>query len=124
MDRLFGGDADAWAAFDPLTVLHRHGRYTDVSAWFEVPGPEPGAVVDPSANPEGQDVAATTLCDAARAAAIACSVVTEPGRHDWQFAARAFASALPWLAGQLHTPGTAQIDLPRPEQAQAPPGPH
>lgn len=115
VDRLFGGDDDAWAAYDPLTVLHRHGPYAGVSAWFEVPGPEPGGAVDPTANPEGQDVAATTLCDAARAAAITCSVVTEPGRHDWQFAGRAFASSLPWLAGELHTPQSS----PRAETAQA-----
>jgi S-formylglutathione hydrolase FrmB len=35
--RLFGGNVDAWAAFDPTTVITRHGRYTAVSAWFDIP---------------------------------------------------------------------------------------
>lgn len=108
--RLFGGDSAARSAYDPLTVLRQHGPYSGVSAWFEVP-----ASADPAANPEGQDVAATTLCDAARAQSIACSVVTEPGRHDWPFAARAFATSLPWLAGELHTPGVGPTGLPDPD---------
>jgi hypothetical protein len=41
-------------------------------------------------------------------------VVAETGRHDWPFAGRAFASALPWLAGQLGTPGVPRIPLPVP----------
>lgn len=111
--RLFGGDAKAWTAYDPISILAGHGPYSDVSAWFEVPDPQPnGKPRDPAANPEGQDAAATTLCDAARAHAIACSVQTSPGRHDWQFATRAFGEALPWLAGQLRTPGVVETTLP------------
>ena len=34
--RLFGGDADAWAAFDPTTVITRHGQYSGVSGLFAV----------------------------------------------------------------------------------------
>ena len=34
--RLFGGDAAAWAAFDPRTVIVNHGLYNDMSAWFSV----------------------------------------------------------------------------------------
>ncbi|AKS35102.1 alpha/beta hydrolase [Mycolicibacterium goodii] len=116
ISRLFGGDADAWTAYDPLSIMAAHGPYSDVRAWFEVPDPQPnGKPHDPAANPEGQDVAATTLCDAARAHAIACSVQTSPGRHDWPFAASAFDHALPWLAGQLHTPGVPEIALPQSE---------
>src|SRR6202012_5326942 len=33
ISRLFGGNADAWAAFDPSTVIPKHGRYTGVSGW-------------------------------------------------------------------------------------------
>src|SRR6185436_10282552 len=29
--RLFGGNADTWAAFDPTTVITRHGPYTRVA---------------------------------------------------------------------------------------------
>lgn len=123
VDRLFDGDTDAWAAYDPLTVMDRHGPYTGVSAWFEVPGGERDTVDDPAANPERQDVAATKLCNAARADAIDCTVVTESGRHDWPFAAEAFASALPWLAGQLRTPGVAQTELPEPDLELTKPAP-
>jgi S-formylglutathione hydrolase FrmB len=113
INRLFGGDADAWAAYDPITIMGRHGPYSDVTAWFEVPVTQHGGTThDPTANPEAQDVAATTLCDTARTKAITCSVQTAPGRHDWAFAASAFATALPWLAGQLHTPGVEETELP------------
>ncbi|MFV8231349.1 alpha/beta hydrolase [Mycolicibacterium fortuitum] len=111
INRLFGGDAEAWASYDPVTIMHRHGPYSDVSAWFEVPH-RGGVTHDPAANPEAQDVAATTLCDAARAEAITCSVQTAPGRHDWAFANNAFGAALPWLAGQLNTPGVQETELP------------
>ncbi|WKG05520.1 alpha/beta hydrolase family protein [Mycolicibacterium sp. HK-90] len=113
IDRLFGGDAEAWAAYDPVTIMRRHGPYSDVTAWFEVPMSQRGGTThDPTANPEAQDVAATTLCDAARADAIPCSVQTAPGRHDWVFAADAFGAALPWLAGQLDTPGMGEPEPP------------
>ncbi|MFX6023656.1 hypothetical protein ABTF26_21710, partial [Acinetobacter baumannii] len=36
---------------------------------------------------------------------IACDVVLEEGRHDWPFAGRAFAAALPSLAVRLGVPG-------------------
>ena len=39
--RLFGGNADAWAAFDPATVITRHGQYTGVSGWFDVSSSNP-----------------------------------------------------------------------------------
>ncbi|MBN3507362.1 esterase family protein [Mycolicibacterium septicum] len=121
INRLFGGDTDAWAAYDPVTILRRHGPYSDVTAWFEVPVSQRGGTThDPTANPESQDVAATTLCNAARTDAIACSVQTAPGRHDWAFAANAFGAALPWLAGQLNTPGVAATDLPPSTVGQQP----
>lgn len=124
IDRLFGGDTAAWAAFDPITVMNRHGRYSGVSGWFDVPSsntqnPQTTAPilatngVDPAANPEGQDAAANALCDAATAHAIQCAVITQPGRHDWPFAAEAFAASLPWLASTLGTPDTEPVRLPR-----------
>jgi S-formylglutathione hydrolase FrmB len=124
--KLFGGNAAAWAAFDPITVMNRHGRYTGVSGWFDVPAssgahnmaeatnPELAAPsTDPSANPEGQDAAANALCDAATANGIACAVVTQPGKHDWPFAAQAFAASLPWLAATLGTPNAEPVQLPQ-----------
>ncbi|CQD07786.1 putative esterase family protein [Mycobacterium europaeum] len=124
--KLFGGNHTAWAAFDPLTVIARHGRYTGLSGWFDVPGSsEPRNVAqeanstagapatDPAANPEGQDAAAHALCAAASANGVTCAVVSQPGRHDWPFAAQAFAAALPWLASTLGTPEAEPVQLPR-----------
>ncbi len=124
--RLFGGNAAAWAAFDPVTVINQHGHYTGVSGWFDVPassGPHNLAEeanptlnppsTDPVANPEGQDAAANSLCAVASAHGITCAVVTQPGKHDWPFAAQAFSASLPWLAGTLGTPSTEPMPLPR-----------
>lgn len=123
--KLFDGNRTAWAAFDPLTVIARHGRYTGLSGWFDVPGsseprnvaeeanPTSGAVgTDPAANPEGQDAAANALCAAASANGISCAVVSQPGKHDWPFAAQAFTAALPWLASTLGTPAAEPVQLP------------
>ena len=116
--RLFGGNSEAWAAFDPATVMTRHGSYAGVSALFEIPGPSTDApaagteLPDPAGNPEGQDLAANSLCALGSATGIRCAVAIQPGRHDWPFAAQAFAAALPWLAGQLETPGVPRAPLP------------
>ena len=109
--RLFGGNADAWATFDPTTVITRHGLYRELSGWFIVAG-APG-------HPGDQDLAAKTLAAVGRVNGIACAVVAEPGNHDWPFAATAFAAALPWLAGQVGSVGVPRIPLPA---ASAAPG--
>lgn len=125
--RLFGGDADAWAAFDPTTVIKRHGPYQQVAGWFAISteGPAPrrdftiadtGAMRragrDAAANPSNQTAAAYSLCALGRANGIDCAVLPQPGRHDWPLAGRAFAAALPWLAGQIGTPGVPRVPLP------------
>nr|WP_238816029.1 alpha/beta hydrolase-fold protein [Nocardia brasiliensis] len=33
--RLFGGNAEQWSAFDPLTVMAAHGRYPDTAGLFD-----------------------------------------------------------------------------------------
>ncbi|WP_243632852.1 alpha/beta hydrolase [Mycobacterium uberis] len=121
---LFGGNSAAWAAFDPITVMTRHGHYTGVSGWFDVPAatsptnlaqvtnPTRSPTIDSVANPEDQDAAAYSLCGVAAANGINCAVVTQPGRHDWPFAAQAFAVSLPWLAAELGTPYTQPSQLP------------
>ncbi len=124
--RLFGGDAAAWAAFDPVTVMNRHGHYAGVAGWFDVPATSDprnvaeeansalsAASTDPAANPESQDAAANSLCAVATANGITCAVVTQPGKHDWPFAAQAFAASLPWLAAALGTPHTEPVQLPQ-----------
>jgi S-formylglutathione hydrolase FrmB len=115
--RLFGGNAAAYAAFDPTTVITRHGPYAGVAGWFDIngaPPPQRNVVVNVAANPNDQTAAANSLCASGSADGIKCAVVTRPGKHDWPFAAHAFAAALPWLAGQLGTPGLPAIPLPGP----------
>ncbi|OSC41305.1 alpha/beta hydrolase [Mycobacterium decipiens] len=132
ISRLFGGNEDAWATFDPTTVITRHGRYTGISGWFAIstPGPpSPGNSIadtptmrlagrDAAANPGNQTAAANALCAIGRANGIDCAVVAQPGKHDWPFADRVFAATLPWLAGQLATPGVPRIPLPGTPAAQ------
>ncbi|TAM65409.1 alpha/beta hydrolase-fold protein [Mycobacterium sp.] len=100
---LFGGNADAWAAFDPTTVINRHGHYTGVSGWFAIAS---------GGSSTNQAAAAASLCALGRANGIDCAVVDRGGKHDWPTAGVAFATALPWLAGQLNTPDVARIPLP------------
>jgi S-formylglutathione hydrolase FrmB len=122
--QLFGGNTAAWAEFDPVTVMTRHGRYTGLSGWFDVPSPpeshslaqaaNPGLGSTAAANPEGQDAAAHALCTIAGANGIDCAVVTQPGKHDWPFGAQAFDASLPWLASTLGTPNVEPVQLPQP----------
>ena len=125
--RLFRGDANAWAAFDPSTVITKHGPYKGVSGWFAISSTPSTArrVVDAgndavglggrgaAGNPGDQTLAANTLCALGKENGIGCAVIQTPGKHDWPFATEAFASSLPWLAGQLGTPGVVRIPLPQ-----------
>ncbi len=135
--RLFGGNADAWAAFDPTTVITRHGPYTGVAGWFAIPSQAPAhrdlpiadtptmrlAGRDAAGNPSNQTAAANALCGLGRPYDIDCAVVPQPGKHDWPFADQVFATALPWLAGRLGTPGVPRIPLPGTTTPPAPAGP-
>ena len=88
--RLYGGDRGTWARFDPLTVLAAHPRYPDSAGIFDV-------AIEPSGRGGADLDIARQLCAAAARDAIGCTVRAVPGRHTWQFAAGAFATALPWL---------------------------
>ena len=125
--RLFGGDSDAWAAFDPKTIMERHGLYSGVSGWFAVSEEAPtvyrkgatvpgGAVAaaepDDEANVLDRTAVADYMCALASTHGIECAVVGHPGGHTFQDAGEIFASALPWLAGKLGTPGIPAIPLP------------
>jgi S-formylglutathione hydrolase FrmB len=94
IDRLYGGDENAWYRFDPSTVITRHGNYAHLSGLFVVPGP-----VGLSA--------AESLCGLGRAKSISCRVEQIPGKHDWPSAAAAFETALPWLTSELDARGSA-----------------
>jgi len=136
IQRLFGGNAAAYATFDPTSVMRQHDRYSGVSGWFDISGTAsvtngPTTVNaangggngmggrDPAGHTSDQTSAATSLCGTGATKGIACAVVAQPGKHDWPFAARAFVAALPWLAGQLGTPGVPAESLP----ASEPPAP-
>jgi S-formylglutathione hydrolase FrmB len=124
--RLFGGDASAWAAFDPLTVISKHAQYQGMSAWFAVSADttityhaanDPGAAgaVDLSDNDrhsEDHVAVANQLCGVASTHGVECAVVPVAGNHDFSSAGTAFAAALPWLAGKLASPGAPAIPLP------------
>jgi S-formylglutathione hydrolase FrmB len=94
IERLFGGNAAAYASFDPSTVMSRHGKYTGLSGRFDLNSQAPAT----------QRAAAKTLCALGTANGISCSVVIGPGKHDWPYAEHAFANALPWMAAQIGTP--------------------
>jgi len=94
VDKLYGGDAAAWAAHDPLTVLAaKKGKYKGSSGRFMVGDEE-----------DKHKEQAETLLKAAKEAGLDVRMTVGHGRHDWQFGAVAFREALPWLAGELDTP--------------------
>ncbi|WP_405133901.1 alpha/beta hydrolase-fold protein [Nocardia sp. NBC_01388] len=124
--RLYGGNADAWAQFDPQTVMAEHGPYSDMAGVFDdltppkrqaemyqkyaqMRGP---AKDDDNAGLGGHDGvmdtgevgAADTLCGDGRKVNMTCWVNTAEGGHTWQFASSAFTSALPWLTARLGLP--------------------
>nr|WP_232004122.1 alpha/beta hydrolase-fold protein [Mycobacterium gordonae] len=100
IDRLFGGDAEAYWRFDPRTAIRRHGPYTGLSGLFAVPG------TSGDRDGVGQD-AAEALCESARDSGISCELTALPGKHDWPSAAGAFAVTLPWLTERLGMTGDA-----------------
>jgi S-formylglutathione hydrolase FrmB len=123
--RLYGGNAAAWAEFDPATVMAKHGPYRGVSGWFAISTDKPtqhkfsggeGAVGLGGRDAQGmsgdQMEAANTLCGLGRAYGINCSVVPTTGRHDWPLATQVFTAAVPWLFGAVHTPGVPAVPLP------------
>ncbi|MGB8405925.1 MAG: alpha/beta hydrolase-fold protein [Mycobacterium sp.] len=103
--RLFGGNAARYADFDPMAVIAAHS-YHDVTAWYDISSPVLSRALP------AQTVAANALCNLGSAHGINCAVVAQPGKHDWPFAAQAFGTALPWLAGQVGTPGAPRLSLP------------
>ncbi|MCG5432255.1 esterase family protein [Mycobacterium sp. MYCO198283] len=125
--RLFDGDEQAWARFDPRTVMSRHGRYDGVAGWFSTsregpveyrsgapppPGAAPPPEVDDETNVLDPGATARYLCALSSFYGIECAVVPYAGEHDFADAGKAFAAALPWLAGRLGTPGVPRTGLP------------
>ena len=68
---------------------------------------------DAAGNPGDQTDAANSLCKLGRANGIACAVVAHAGQAmTGRWPTDVFTSALPWLAGQIGTPGVPKIPLP------------
>jgi S-formylglutathione hydrolase FrmB len=121
IERLFGGNAAAYDDWSPATVIERHGDYDGVAGWFAVSEQGNVAAISgvalqdvpeeraPESNPTA---AARTLCRLGSEYGIDCAVVPAGGKHDWPFAAQAFAAALPWLSWQIDTPEAAEVTLP------------
>jgi S-formylglutathione hydrolase FrmB len=124
ISRLYGGNTAMWAQFDPRTVMAAHGPYAGVAGYFDdSQEPADDKQKDLPDRPQKHDApvgfgghddddqyrekgALPDLCAAAVAVDIGCSLRVYPGYHTWQFAAKAFSNALPWLAGRVHTPGS------------------
>ncbi|MFI1914671.1 alpha/beta hydrolase-fold protein [Nocardia sp. NPDC020380] len=127
--RLFGGSEATWAAYDPTTVMQKHGPYTDTVGLFDdltPPAWQKKMISDPNvkkmlqqAQPSestvgmgGRDAfgetgevgAAESLCAEGQRVNINCTVHTTEGGHTWQFAAAAFTSSLPWMTARLGIP--------------------
>jgi S-formylglutathione hydrolase FrmB len=112
IDRLFGGNADAWTSFDPSAVLIKHGHYEGIWAAFVVSGARMDRKNRALSADRVETDAARRLCDLGGANGMRCAVVAMPGKHDWPFAGSAFAATLPWLTAHLQTPGAAPAPMP------------
>jgi S-formylglutathione hydrolase FrmB len=124
IDRLYGGDPAAWDAYDPRTVMANHGPYSGVAGYFddsqEPPDDKTKNLPDRHQDrlaPVGfgghgdedqfrEKGALPDLCAAAVAVNIGCTLRVYTGYHTWQFGARAFFDALPWIAQRVHAPGS------------------
>jgi S-formylglutathione hydrolase FrmB len=122
INRVQGGDAASWGAYDPQTVMAKHRPYSGVAGYFddsqEPPEDKSKNVPDRRQDREaplgfgGHDDdnqfrekgALPDLCAAAVAVKIGCSLRVYPGYHMWQLAARAFSDALSRIAQRVHTP--------------------
>ncbi|MFF2816590.1 alpha/beta hydrolase [Kitasatospora cineracea] len=94
---LYGGNAAAWDAHDPVTVLGRAKKdaYRGSGGYFLVGDEEGGKHLE----------SAQILDRAAREAGLETKVEVHPGKHDWQFGTASFKLALPWLAQRTGLPG-------------------
>ncbi|MGV0815310.1 alpha/beta hydrolase-fold protein [Mycolicibacterium boenickei] len=123
--RLFGGDQAAWEAFDPKTIITRHGPYDGMAAWLGVAEDTPTVHRDASTTPPPEDAIAewdtfseehaanaNKLCALLSGYNVECSVVGYKGVHSFESAGTAFDAALPWLASTLGTPYVRERALP------------
>jgi len=89
IDVLYGGDASAWDAHDPETLLAAND-YTGMRAWFAV-----------GSDDRAPRRAAERLSAAAQEAGIDTELVIHTGNHSYRFWRAAFADAFEWLASSV-----------------------
>ncbi|NUP54009.1 MAG: esterase family protein [Catenulispora sp.] len=93
--QLYGGDAAAYDANDPLTVLAKHKKF-----------PKGFSGIFADGDTEDKHIQqAHQLSDAATKAGIESQVYVAPGKHSWTFAQAVFQTQLPWFAKVLQVPG-------------------
>ncbi|NMO00224.1 hypothetical protein HH308_03230 [Gordonia sp. TBRC 11910] len=133
--RLFGGSTAAWTAFDPTSVMTRHGAYTGVVGWFadsdgkgehrhfggghHPPGGQYHQGGDGTGGRDGGGMmppgtelnAAKQLCTTAKTVHIDCTVHLSDGGHTWQFAETAFTESLGWMTGELSAPAAVPASV-------------
>ena len=93
IDQLYGGDATAWAAHDPATLLAAGSTdrsYDGMRAWFEV-----------GRGDTGPRRAAEELSEAAETAGIDTTLVVRAGGHSYAFWRTAFAGAFDWMCESI-----------------------
>ena len=118
VERLYGGNTDAYAEWDPTTLITENGPTRASRAGSRCPSRRRASTSSRSPvktcpsrrqtralirRPPTPMAAARALCGLGVRNGIDCAILPQPGKHDWPFAARALASALPWLAGQIGT---------------------
>lgn len=124
--RLYGGNAQQWAHFDPMTVMQQHGPYPAGIAGlyddlttpaneakmfknFKMPKVNTnqvgmGGQDDVGGGASGETGAAEKLCAENKTVGIDCIIHTTEGGHTWQFAEAAFDSSLAWMTARLGLP--------------------
>jgi S-formylglutathione hydrolase FrmB len=119
IERLFAGDAAAWARYDPATVLAGHPPYPNSAGVIDASDGTGPAVGEPPTAVELEAMAALIkldrrLCTLATKDGMACVVHVRPGRHSWKSGSAAFAEAFPWMADRLANPGAPAAVPPSP----------
>lgn len=100
ISKLYGGNAAAYDANDPMTVLA-----TTLAKHKKFPKGFSGIFADGDTE-EKHIQQAHELADAANKVGVPSQVYVAPGKHSWTFAQAVFRTQLPWLAKVLQVPGT------------------
>ncbi|MFC7752153.1 alpha/beta hydrolase [Tsukamurella soli] len=132
ISRLFGGNAAAWDAYDPTTVMTKHGAYTGISGVFvDADGQRPGMkgmhfpkdfkgwqkqapqnqapagfggnAGDDDFNDPGEQGSSQKLCTTMKSVKIDCQIKSVGDGHTWQSATSALNVAFPIISAAVGT---------------------